>query len=125
MEKLYHSKESQSIIKEWALKGTSHDTDTFSVEATEMALLRLKTGKATGMDALPDRFFKALKDQDILILHRCLQALRTTTNWPRYLYTAKQCFISKTSSEFPPIEKIREISILPATTKLIELLITR
>ena len=60
---------------------------------------------------------------DLELLVQLMSRLKDKVKWSKYLYTARLFFLSKTKSAYPPIEKIREISILPAVTKIIETLL--
>ena len=88
-------------------------------------MTRLKGDKAPGLDGLDDTFYKALDEDDMNNIGSCLQTLQWHTQWPEYLYKARLAMLTKTGDPYPPINKLREISILPATTKIIELMIVK
>ena len=52
-----------------------------------------------------------------------MRRLIDEATWPEYLTTARVVPISKTDSAFPPVGSIRTVAVLPAVTKLMELLV--
>ena len=56
-------------------------------------------------------------------LATALAKLLRAERWPTYLTAARVVPLSKTASATPPLEKIRVVAILPALTKLIELIV--
>ena len=72
---------------------------------------------------MPDRFYHALSAGGQRALATALAKLLRAERWPTYLTAARVVPLSKTASATPPLEKIRVVAILPALTKLIELIV--
>ena len=98
----------------------------------ENALQKLAKGKAVGIDGLPDDTLHEIskvkpkgeqKLDGVKFIQDNLEETLNSTLWPRYLGTARVIPLSKTDSAFPLANEIRTISILPAWSKLLELVI--
>ena len=81
-----------------------------------------------GVDALADTIIHKIVKLEVgnrligkeFILGKINEILATNL-WPRYLGTSKLIPLSKTEDEYPPIDKIRTIAVMPAISKLLEL----
>ena len=91
-----------------------------------LAIKRLSSGKAVGVDGLRDLVLKhavknvvGCKDKLKVVMQQWLNGKPL----PRYVTTAKTFFLSKESSEYPETGNVRIISVLPSITKLYELVL--
>ena len=90
-----------------------------------LASYKLSHNKATGMDGLKDVMIKALVKHQAFKTKLRLQM----QNWlngesvPAYLTTARTIFLSKEDTPYPSEGNVRIIAILPALTKLYELVL--
>ena len=92
-----------------------------------MALHLLAKGKATGNDCLGDRLL-----HDLIKHNAVRQKIKCTfAEWlngarvPAYITTARVIFLSKEQTPYPAEGNVRTIAILPAITKLYELVLHR
>ena len=93
------------------------------------AIKWLASGKAVGIDALPDRQLKQvlLMNPDIRDKLRIFyeQILNGDRGLPQSMKTARTMYLSKDETPYPKVGQIRIISMLTATTKLWEELLHR
>jgi hypothetical protein len=88
----------------------------------EEAIKTLSKNKAAGLDMLPGEVYKnnEVKQKLMERLQHKFQNYVRNSDVPHYFMEAKLVLFSKDNTEYPDIEKIRPISILPAITKLFE-----
>ena len=86
------------------------------------AARKLASGKAVGVDGLPDRLLKEALQDDTVIYKLTLHFNRwlCTGKVPKHLKLARVVTLSKTDSKYPSVGDIRTIAILPAVFKLYE-----
>ena len=102
LKKLYWEDEAEHPkLLELSKKEFSTEGKDFIQSDDEMRAIikKLCRDKATGIDQLPDRFFKKLKKHDVL--RKSLNKLFQKAEWPSYLYTARIIPLSKTDSAYP------------------------
>ena len=83
--------------------------------------------KASGIDNIPGEFYKnaIMKAEIINRLQQHFKKYTYNMTVPDYFMKAKLILISKDGTEYPEIDKIRPISILPTITKIFELSILK
>lgn len=91
----------------------------------EHARRKLSQGKALGLDLLSDTWLKnrQIFDQMKHQFLEVFQAWYDGKEIPEFIKTGRIFALSKEETEYPRKGKIRTISILPALTKLYELVI--
>ena len=79
--------------------------------------------KATGIDWIPGEFYKDTSNKEIITkkLQEHFENYLRNMEVPDYFMKAKLCLISKDGTEYPEIDNIRPISVLPTITKIFEL----
>ena len=89
----------------------------------EYVLNNLSSGKAWGIDEIPDEVYNEGHIKQSMIVKLTDVFSNFLSNWkiPDYLITTKLIMISKDGTNTPPIDKIRPIGVLPSITKLFEL----
>ena len=97
-------------------------------EDIDNAAKKMKSGKAVGVDSLRDvTLLEALKKPSIKekIRSKFESWLNQEIDLPQYMKTAKTIFLSKDEhgSQFPKEGEVRIIAVLPAITKLYELVL--
>ena len=88
------------------------------------AIKWLASGKAVGLDALPDRQLKKVLSMDEGIREKLRlffeEILNGDRSIPEYFKTARTMFLSKDGTPYPKKGQVRIISMLSAITKLWE-----
>ena len=105
----------------------------FAISSAELsvAIARLSKNKAVGVDGLSDNTLHEVvkltlkKDgiDGLNLITGKINSIFASRSWPKYIGTARFIPLSKTSEEYPSIEQVRTIAILPAISKLLELCI--
>ena len=91
----------------------------------DKARAKLSSGKATGDDGLPDKWIKNAEVYEA-VKHKLLAVFEGWYNGaeiPRWVKQGRVCVLSKEETQYPRQGRIRTITILPAITKLYELVV--
>ena len=93
------------------------------------AIARLSKDKAVGVDGLSDKTLhevaKLTMQKDgvdgLNLITEKINTIFAARSWPKYIGTARFIPLSKNKDEYPSVDQIRTIAILPAISKLLEL----
>ena len=118
---LYHSDIAQDLMPDISALGS--DSIDVTDEDIKQAFKKLKTGKAIGVDILPDKLLKAqaANEQVFIKIKAQFRSWLNGEPLPKYMKQSKTIILSKEDgNQYPKNGNIRTLAVSCCTTKLYE-----